>query len=215
MSEAARLLRLVAPGALFLLVYGVWFFLDSQLCMRTLPGIDAGTAALVAGATIPIGFVAQVTAAEITWLPGLRDRCWRPLRTINNRGISVRHRGLKEHRPRVDLVGIVDVWIHEAYQREEHPHALDRLRSVADLYQGLAHGAAASFLAALSAGTTILVTWFWLGDDSVLGDRGLLLFGHWAVCGFLIWGLCASHQRVVRIAEAMVDEILVLRARSK
>ena len=68
MSEAARVLRLIVPGALFLMLYGLWFFLDSTLTGRPLPGVSPGGAALAGGVTIPLGFVAQMIAAEITWI---------------------------------------------------------------------------------------------------------------------------------------------------
>lgn len=80
MSEAARVLRLVVPGALFLMLYSLWFFLDSILIGRRLPGVSPGGAALAGGATIPLGFVAQMIAAEITWI-----ECPRWLRWLGRR----------------------------------------------------------------------------------------------------------------------------------
>ena len=208
MNEAARLLRLVAPGALFVLLYGAWFVIDTNLCDRPLPQINAGGAALVAGAAIPIGFVAQVIAAEITWCPLLQERPWRPLRTINNRSVSQQVRGIREARPDLDLVGIVDVWIHEGYKNAEQPHVLNRLRSVADLYQGLGHGAVSALMAILAIVVTLVVTWDWPFRGSDDAARLALLVIGLGVCGLVSWGMCRSHQRVVRIAEVMVVETL-------
>ena len=212
MNEAARLLRLIAPGALFLLVYGGWFAVDSHLYGRTLPQISAGAAALVAGAAIPIGFVAQVIAAEITWFPLLQKRRWRPLRTINNRSVSQQIRGIREARSDVHLVGVVDVWIHDAHRNAEHPHLLGRLRSVADLYQGLSHGAVASLMAIVAILGTSMVTWDWpVGLDD--GERLAVLIASLGVCVLLFFGMCRSHQRVVTIAEVMVVEALTRKGR--
>ena len=214
MNEAARLLRLLAPGTLFLLVYGVWFVLDSNLSDRSLPEVNVGVVALVGGAAIPIGFVAQMVAAEITWLRCLEGRQWRPFLTINNRNVAQQIRVIGQEESNVDLVGIVDVWIHEAYIGEDHPHALNRLRSVADLYQGLAHGSVVSAMAGLIAAATVFATSCWPGEDPVGSPRIALLVVCLAVCVVLSWRMCTSHRRVVGIAETMVREILTRRRRS-
>ena len=217
MNDAARLLRYAAPGALFLLLYGVWFLIDSHLAERDLPDIGGGTAVLIAGAAIPIGFVAQVISAEITWLWWPRARRWRPFRTINNRGIvddqirAGRTPVTGEGASDVELVGVVDAWIQGSYIDEKHPHALNRLRSVADLYQGLANGTVASALAWLLAVGTVFATSCWLGEP-VSRPRIELLGVCLAVCGLLCWWMCASHRRVVSMAEAMAREILGNRA---
>lgn len=208
MNEAARLLRLVAPGSLFLLLYGVWFLIDADLCDRSPPGLGVAGGALAAGATIPIGFIAQVLAGEITWLPGLRERRWRPFSTIDNHRVSELIRGRQENRSKQELVGIVDIWIHEAPSGAERTQALSRIRSIADLYQGLAHGAVASALAGLLAVATVFVTARWLGDGGIFGSRVeplLTLLGVSLVLSIL---MCLSHRRVVTIAEAMVVELL-------
>lgn len=213
MNEAARLLRLMAPGSLFLLLYGVWFLCDSYLCRRDLPQLDTAGVALVAGSVIPLGFLFQVIAGTVTWFPWLRKQCWRPFATIDNREVSQRIRGTDERRSARDLVGIVDVWIHEAYKRAEHPHALNRLRSIADLYQGLAHGAVASLLAGLSAVATVWAAGTWLDDDRMFRSHGGLLLVFVGVSVLLSLIMCISHRRVVKIAEAMVVEILTPRWR--
>ena len=214
MNEAARLLRLLAPGTLFLLLYGVWFVIDSNLCNRSFPRVSVGAVALVGGAAIPIGFVAQMVAAEITWLRWLQGRHWRPFLTINNRNVAQQIRVIGQDESDVDLVGIVDVWIHEAYIGEDHPHALNRLRSVADLYQGLAHGSVVSAMAGLVAGATVFATSCWPGDEPLGSSRIALLIVCLAVCAVLSWRMCTSHRRVVGIAETMVREILTRRRQS-
>lgn len=214
MSEAARILRLVVPGALFLTLYGLWFALDSRLAGRDLPGVSAGAAALAGGATIPLGFVAQMIAAEITWWQcprwlqwlGLR---WRPLRTIDNRGVVREvHEADCCSKTDVQLVSIVDFQVHQAYRRDESPHGLWRLRSLTDMYQGLGNGAVATGMALLAMLTTAPATAWWLGDDPLNWSRGFLLIAGVVACGLLFWGMCVSHQRVVTIAQEMVVEIL-------
>ena len=205
MNDAARLLRYAAPGALFLLLYGVWFLIDSHLAERDLPDIDVGAAALIAGAAIPIGFVAAMVAGEINWMMPLRR--WLFL-TIDNQAIADRRlRDVDECDPE-RLVGIVDMRLHEAYGGEEQPHALRRARSVADLYQGLAHGAVAAFLALLSVVFTAFVTSIWPGDDPLDAPRWVAVASCTVVCVALVVGMCSSHRRVIRIAEAVVDDIL-------
>ena len=206
MNEAARLLRLFVPGAVFLLLYGVWFVLDSNLGCRSLPRISVGAAALAGGTAIPIGFVAQTIAAEITWCSWLR---WRPLRTIDNRAVARLIPDVSEDRlSREELVGIVDVRMHEKYGRDEYPHAMNRVRSLTDLYQGLAHGAVAAFLAPLPMIVTVLVTPGWPGDDPLDRARWALLTVSIAVCAVLVLCMGRSHQRVITITGAMVRDIL-------
>lgn len=214
MSEAARVLRLIVPGALLLLLYGLWFFLDSTLTGRELPGVSPGGAALAGGATIPLGFVAQMIAAEITWLQcprwlrwlGLR---WRPLRTIDNRGVVREVYGADCcSKTDVQLVSIVDFQIHQAYENDENPHGLWRLRSLTDIYQGLGNGAVATAMALLAMLATTPATVRWFGDDPVDLSRGFLLFIFVVACGLLFWGMYVSHQRVVTIAQEMVVAIL-------
>ena len=174
MSEAARLLRLIVPGALFLMLYGLWFFLDSNLEDRRLPQVSAWGAALAGGATIPLGFIAQMIAAEITWLQcprwlrWLRWLRWRPLRTIDNRRVVREIAGADAYRSKTDvqLVSIVDFQIHRAYKNDEHPHTLVRLRSLTDLYQGLGHGAVAALMALFAMLATTLATLHWLWGRS-------------------------------------------------
>ena len=214
MSEAARVLRLIVPGALFLMLYGLWFFVDSHLVRGGLPGVSPGGAGLAAGATIPVGFVAQMIAAEITWVTcprwlrwlGLR---WRPLRTIDNRYVV---REVYEadccSKTDVQLVGIVDFHIHQAYRSCENPDGLRRLRSLTDLYQGLGHGAVAAVMALVAIVATILATALWFGEDLDNWSRGGLLGIFLVACGLLFLRMCVSHQRVVTIAQAMVVEIL-------
>ena len=214
MNEAARLLRLLAPGTLFLLLYGVWFVLDSNLCNRSLPQVSGGAVALVGGAAIPIGFVAQMVAAEITWLRCLQGRRWRPFLTINNRKVAQQIRAIGEGEPDLDLVGIVDVWIHEAYADTKHAHTLNRMRSVADLYQGLAHGSVVSAMAGLVAVATVFATSCWPGDEPLGSPRIALLGVCVVVCAVLSWRMCTSHRRVVGIAETMVREILTRKRQS-
>ena len=233
MSEAARVLRLIVPGALFLMLYGLWFFLDSTLTGRELPGVSPGGAALAGGATIPLGFVAQMIAAELTWiecprwlrwlggrrwirwLGGRRWRewlvrlRWRPLRTIDNRGVVREVYGADCcSKTDVQLVSIVDFHIHRAYKNDENPHGLWRLRSLTDMYQGLGHGAVATGMALLAMLATAPATIWWFGDDPMNGSRGLLLGIFVAACGLLFWWMYVSHQRVVTIAQEMVVEIL-------
>ena len=214
MSEAARVLRLIVPGALCLMLYGLWFFVDSHLVRGGLPGVSPGGAALAAGATIPVGFVAQMIAAEITWSRcprwlwwlGLR---WRPLRTIDNQGVVREVYGTDcSSKTDVQFVSIVDFHIHRAYKNDENPHGLWRLRALTDMYQGLGHGTVAAGMALLAMLATAPATVLWFGDDPVNGPRGLLLGIFVAVCGLLFWRMYVSHQRVVTIAQEMVVEIL-------
>ena len=205
MNDAARLLRYAAPGALFLLLYGVWFLFDSHRSGRDLPDIGLGTAALIAGAAIPIGFVAGMVAGEITWFGPLRRWLFR---TIDNEAIAYQRLRDVDELDLKRLAGIVDVRLHEAYGEDEHPHALRRARSIADLYQGLAHGAVAALLALLSIWVTLVVTSVWPGEDSLDEHRWVAVAVSTIVCLVLLAGMCISHRRVVRIAEAMVDDIL-------
>ena len=208
MNEAARLLRYAVPGALFLLLYGVWFLIDSHLRDNNLTRVSAGTAALVGGAAIPVGLVVGMIAAEITWCPWLHGRL---LRTIDNRRVARRHLPDVDDCDAERLVGIVDVRIHEAYRQKGHPHTLHRLRSLTDLYQGLGHGAVAAVLALLlivaTAGATCLWPSTW-PPDGLFVCRSVLVLASALVCFLIAWGMCRSHQRVVRIVEAMAGDIL-------
>lgn len=210
MSETARLLRWFVPGALFLLLYGVWFLLDSNLSGRAVPEINAGTVAILVGSAIPIGFVIGMIAAEITWSGWLSQR-W--LQTIDYKAVAKRIPGKTHIRDLKCLAGIVDVRVHEAYGGSEQPHALHRVRSVTDLYQGLGHGSVAAALALLFMAVTLIATSICSGDELPDGPRVGLFVMSAAICLALAWGMGRSHQRVIRIAEAMANDVLARRRR--
>ena len=204
MSETARLLRWFVPGALFLLLYGVWFLLDSSLSGRAVPEINTGTAAILGGSAIPLGFVIGMIAAEITWCPW--SKWW--LRTIDYKAVA-KQITCKECTDDLEkLAGIVDVRVHEAYQ--EQSHALQRVRSLTDLYQGLGNGSVAAALALLPMVVTLAMPW---GDASFDVRRYALAGGYLVVCLLLAACMCRSHRRVIRIAEAMANDILARRGR--
>ena len=208
MSETARLLRWFVPGALFLLLYGAWFLLDSNLSDRAAPEINAGTVAILVGSAIPIGFVIGMIAAEITWWP------WRKwwLRTIGYKAVAQQIPG-KAHIGDLEcLAGIVDIRVHEAYGASEQPHALHRVRSLTDLYQGLGHGSVAAALALLFMAVTLIATSIWSGDE-LHGPRVGLFAVSAAICLALAWGMGRSHRRVIRIAEGMTNDVLARRKR--
>lgn len=204
MSETARLLRWFVPGALFLLLYGAWFLLDSNLSGRAVPEINAGTVAILGGSAIPIGFVIGMIAAEITWWP------WRKwwLQTIDYKAVAKRIPGRTHICDLECLAGIVDVRVHEAYVASEQPHALRRVRSLTDLYQGLGHGSVAAALVFLLIVATVLVTSVWPGDEPLGGPRAVLFGVSAETCLALAWGMRSSHRRVIRIAEAMASDVL-------
>ena len=207
MSETARLLRWFVPGALFLLLYGAWFLLDSNLSGRAVPEINAGTVAILGGSAIPIGFVIGMIAAEVTWWPWL-SRWW--LQTIDYKAVAPG----KAHICDLEcLAGIVDVRVHEAYGASEQPHALHRVRSITDLYQGLGHGSVAAALALPFMAVTLIATSVWPGDEPLGGPRAVLFVVSAAICLALAWGMRSSHRRVIRIAEAMADDVLARRKR--
>lgn len=140
------------------------------------------------------------------WLVRLQ---WRPLRTIDNRGVVREVYGVDCcSKTDVQLVSIVDFQIHQAYKNVEEPHGLRRLRSLTDIYQGLGHGAVATGMALLAMLATTAATIRWFGGDPVDLSRGFLLGIFVVLGGLLFWGMCVSHQRVVTIAQEMVVEIL-------
>ena len=206
MNETARLLRWFVPGALFLLLYGVWFLLDSNLSGRATPEISTGTVAILVGSAIPIGFVIGMIAAEITWSGWLSQR-W--LQTIDYKAVAKRIPGKAHIDDLKCLAGIVDVRVHEAYGASEQPHALHRVRSVTDLYQGLGHGSVAAMLALPPMVVTLVVTWGGAPDVR----RCLLAGGYLVVCLLIAVGMGRSHRRVIRIAEAMANDVLARRRR--
>ena len=204
MSETARLLRWFVPGALFLLLYGVWFLLDSSLADRAIPDINTGTAAILAGSAIPIGFVIGMIAAEITWCRW--SQWW--LQTIDFTAVAEQITDKKHIRDQECLAGIVDVRVHEAYREDEQPHVLHRVRSLTDLYQGLGHGSVAAVLVLVPIAVTLMMT---RGDGWCDVGRCALAGVYLVVCLLIAAGMCRSHRRVIRIAEAMANDILARR----
>ena len=206
MNDAARILRYFVPGALFLLLYGLWFVLDSELCdCYERPEVGTGVGLLIGGAAVPIGFVMAQIAAAVAWSPLSRFL----LRRIDNKAVG---RRIGATGSAEELVGIVDARLHLAADKAENAPALARARSLTDLYQALGNGAAASGFAALAILGTVIVTSVKLDDASLGAWRAALAVLWLGVSALVTWRFVRSHQRVVRIAQAFIIEVFERRA---
>jgi len=69
MGEAQRFLRYAMPGSVTVLIFATWIMIDARLCQCYGPiGFDVvGGLAIIAAATLPLGFVAAQLASVVAW----------------------------------------------------------------------------------------------------------------------------------------------------
>ena len=222
MMELHRWLRYALPGALFELTFGVWLYFDSSAydSYPALPEFDTATAAAIAAATLPIGFILSVLMHSILWC---RHAGW-PFRRIEAATILRDAESVIQSRPLRGLVAgadldedperahaFLDAVLHLHAGSPDHRAALDRARALIDLMDGLATGFTAIVVSVLSIAGTLVVTsarsWSWSDEwdlwRGIVSGVALVL---WSLLALLF--LCSEH-RVARITNHYLQALLV------
>lgn len=218
MSEFARLLRYAIPGGVFELAVATWVFVGIEAGAYNTTAIQVTEPALIAlliAATFPLGFLISVVANEIAWLlyplyPRCpRGRLWGRIGTTRIMCIARRsHHWMSdvvaEMQPSTcyDEQAYVEVVLLSAHSGSMYAPVNARLRSLADLMNGLVNVAVA-VLIALVVGVLAVV--FRLASELSVGALnfdvllGILVLAWWSLVFIL---LCCAEGRVARIAEA-------------
>jgi len=220
--ELHRWLRYALPGALFELTFGVWLYLDSRACdcYPDFPEFDTATAAAIAAATLPIGFVLSVLMHTILWC---RHDGW-PFRRIEAVSIlrdsesAIQSERLRELVATADLENdlerahaCLDAVLHLDAGSADRNAALGRARALIDLMNGLAISCTAIVVSILSILGTLIVTLVRSGAWTEGSDwwwRAAVLAGALVVSGFLACFFWRSQRTVARITNHYLQALL-------
>ena len=240
MSEFARLLRYAIPGGVFELLLAVGLFLTNTLQVKDIEQSGQAWVTLSVAAAFPLGFLISVIANEIAWFCHWAGRwkIWRHVcfwrdakicqprlwgRISTCRVINI----LTTEYPRLiwlrqistdmgdrhsdkSVQAFVEVALRFSHKGESYTDAFQRLRSLADLMNGLVNAAVAVALALLLC-AALLVNSAHMRDANVDVFRTVLCWSFYLVILVLLLCLWMSERRLARIAEAFA--IGMIRAR--
>lgn len=212
MSEFARLLRYAIPGGVFELLLAVGLFLtrgDDTLQLKDIGQSGQVWVTLSVAAAFPLGFLISVIANEIAWLwhkicP--RRRLWGRISTtcildiVQNE--SPYHRLSQKVERSEDKQSLVEIILRSYNKGNAYQAAGDRLRSLADLMNGMMNAAVAVALSLLLCAAVCI------RNDDVDVVRAKVFFGVALALLFCLW---MAERRLAWIAEAFA--IGMIRAR--
>ena len=222
--ELHRWLRYALPGALFELTFGLWLYLDSRAyhSYPALPEFDTATAAAIAGATLPIGFILSVLMHTILWCSDgwpfsrVKSACIlmasesaihskQLLELLSGSNLDKRRKAEQAH-------AYLDAVLHLYAGSADRKAALDRVRGLLDLMNGLATGCTAIVVSMLSIVGTVVVTWVYTGSWTEGWEwywRFAVLVGAlllWLLLAILFWD---SQRRAARITNHYLQAVLL------
>lgn len=221
--ELHRWLRYAFPGVLFELTFGLWLYFDRRACdcYPDFPDFDTATAAAIAAATLPIGFVLSVLMHTILWY---RRAGW-PFCRIDAASILLDSRSAIEGNRLLELPSdaklcgdlelahaYLDSVLHLDAGSADRNAALGRARALMDLMNGLATGFTAIFVSILLVPVTLAVTLIRSGAWTEGSDwwwRCVILIGSLVVSGFLAGVFLSSERRVARITNHYLRALLL------
>ena len=230
MTEVGRLLRYAVPGGAFGLWLGLWLFADAWGCecalgdhvLNTVALSDSAIGVLLIAAAFPLGFIIAVIANELAWLPLRLHREARVRGRIDTstvlamverggphrRWLHVTRSNMElaregQQKQRQALEAVVELVQRMAGRGEAYGAAVGRVRSLADLMNGLLNLWTALALAVLvSTGVYGLTMRF---DPNAADDSSALgLFIGIALVvggGVIVAGWCCAwvRERVVEM----------------
>ena len=202
-EEAQCILRYAMPGSIAVLLVAAWFLLDAEVCQCHRTSDPLAAAAVLAGVTLPIGFIAAQIASIVGWWS---KRWW--LTRLDGYGMLAAAGALPTGPiDRYEAAALADEELHSRGGSETNLLTFRRARSLIDLMQALGNGSAASAMGAAAVCTAAIIMALF-GDDPVTRPRWLLAGAMVAVSIAVAVLMAVSHWRVRRLAQPFVERFL-------